>query len=66
MLINHLCKCCNTEHKQLPTNARVWQDEELKLVNKPSLIGWFFECACGSTMFIKNEVLNGKKEKKIS
>ena len=49
------CNNCGKVHNQLPTNSRRWEDDELKLVGLPSLIGWFFECDCKSTMFVKYE-----------
>lgn len=52
-LKNKRCTVCDRKHKEIPQNARPWIDDEMKLAGKPHLIGWFWECKCGSTMFKK-------------
>jgi hypothetical protein len=51
------CKNCGKIHKEIPQNARPWNDDELKLAGKPFLIGYFWECDCKSTMFSKVSVV---------
>lgn len=46
------CNTCGCQHKNVPSNARAWIEEG-------SLVGWFWECVCGSTMF-KKAVGEGK------
>jgi hypothetical protein len=46
-IINHKCKCCGLTHTHLPLNSRAQMD-----INNKTVVGFFFECSCGSTMFI--------------
>ena len=48
-LENKKCNCCGKIHTEVPSNARRMIDENI-------LIGWFFECECGSTMFVREAV----------
>lgn len=41
------CKCCGIIHCAIPEDARPWIEDEGKL------IGFFWECLCKSTMFVK-------------
>lgn len=46
--LNHKCNCCGHIHKNVPNNARPMMD-----INNKEIEGWFWECNCLSTMFIK-------------
>ena len=43
--ITKTCNCCGDAHKEIPANARVNE------------MGSFWECKCGSTMFVADEAL---------
>lgn len=46
-------KCgCGIVWTELPEHTKEWIDEELKLVGKSHVMGYFFNCVCGSTLFI--------------
>jgi len=47
------CKCCGKVFNELPPNFKTWVDDELKLVGKPHIVGFLWECECKSTLFIK-------------
>jgi hypothetical protein len=48
MDIEKKCNCCGIIHLVLPNRARLWVDTEQII-----LIGYFFECECGSTLLVK-------------
>lgn len=46
-------KCsCGILWTKLPV-LKPWIDDELKLIGKDFVIGYFFNCVCNSTLFIK-------------
>lgn len=46
-------KCsCGIVWTKLPDDLKEWIDDELKLVGKTHIIGYFFNCVCHSTLFI--------------
>jgi hypothetical protein len=48
MLISKNCQCCGRFYETIPTKHRDWIDCGL-------LLGVFWECDCGSTLFMPNE-----------
>lgn len=42
------CDVCGKDHGFLPENARAQTSFLGRVVD-----GWFFECSCGSTMFVR-------------
>ena len=46
--LNKVCNTCGNTHDERPEQARAWieTDQGMKLV-----VGYFWECSCGSTMF---------------
>lgn len=44
----HKCNCCGTEHTRIPQDSRA----QRALLNDYN-DGFFFECECGSTMFVR-------------
>ena len=56
--LNKTCNTCGKKHDSVPAVARPWVESE-----KPKLIlGFFWECACGSTMFKRTIELDELKK----
>lgn len=51
--MNKICKCCGHVHLEIPADAKEWIDDEMKHSDKAFIIGYFWQCVCGSTMFHK-------------
>lgn len=47
-LVDKQCNTCGKSHEFIPADARPQKD----FIND-KIVGWFFECSCLSTMFIK-------------
>lgn len=48
--MSKICACCGIIHSEVPKNAREGKEE---LDQYP---GWYWECQCGSTLFLKKAV----------
>jgi hypothetical protein len=51
--VHRTCSCCNEKHLMIPENAKHQNDGD-------ELAGWYWECKCGTTLFVPEKEITLK------